>query len=324
MQPWWPFKRFGDSKVLDADLQRMDRFAQELGLKMSSQAGEKSELPWGADGVGPCHSIPTAEGREEFADCGRAVWTSDRGIESCWGGNQNAKMPKQFEITYYENITCIVIASMNKQPKPDFLWAGCSWPDGQGDSGHQSKLTSIFWRVKSTNLEDLKKDAEGARKELPMEPIAHGLKMPAEPIAAALLGGWNRHRWMVWSSLASEVQSLQLSDIDSQRWELFRVNQGDGKQSITRCWELECFGISVRWNWRSRIETVESKLNEFQVPCVFFCHRNVARLWSLRCLRNFKSCMIWRVSSDSCATWKRLWMHISCRQGWFWAYKCTV
>lgn len=43
--------------------------------------------------------------------------------------------------------------------------------------------------MKSTNLEDLKKDAEGARKELPMEPIAHGLKMPAEPIAAALLGG---------------------------------------------------------------------------------------------------------------------------------------
>ncbi len=34
-----PFKRFSDSKVLDADLQRMDRFAQELGLKMSSQEG---------------------------------------------------------------------------------------------------------------------------------------------------------------------------------------------------------------------------------------------------------------------------------------------
>lgn len=57
--------------------------------------------------------------------------------------------------------------------------------------------------------EDLKKDAEGARKELPMEPIAHGLKMPAEPVGQPCWGGeigivgWFGYQWPVRFSLCS-------------------------------------------------------------------------------------------------------------------------
>ena len=50
----------------------MDRFAQELGLKMSSQEGRMAVSCHGLM-VWPFHSIPKAEGREEFADGGRAV-----------------------------------------------------------------------------------------------------------------------------------------------------------------------------------------------------------------------------------------------------------
>lgn len=183
--------------------------------------------------------------------------------------------------------------------------AGCSWPDGQGDSGHQPKLTSIFWRVKSTNFWRIwRKMPKGHARSYRWSQLPMGLGCHRSQWGSLVVWGVNRHRWMVGYQCC-EVQSLQLSDIDSQRWEF--SSQGDGKQSITRCWELECFGISVRWNWRSRIETVESKLNEVQVLC-FLEDFGRFVVWETSSLE-----MIWRVSSDSCATWKRLWMRPSCR-----------
>ena len=106
--------------------------------------------------------------------------------------------------------------------------------------------------------------------------------------------------------LGQEGQLLRLSDVDVQRQKT--------QKSITRSSESVWDG-----NWRSRIETVESKLNEVQVPYVFFATETLQDFGRFVVWETSSLEMIWRVSSDSCATWKRLWMRISCRQGWCWA-----